>query len=263
MHNAGYKSCIQRQTDGMRYRGANVPVKAPVPDVVATQKRILESSLQIMDNKGVKRQLDATSTSGSSRSPSPNSSKEPCRFVPKRKPVHNQNIGASNDCTVTNSCTSNDISEKLPLLPLPTSDKCNMKLIEHAVPLSNAKLESTASARDAQEMKGEMTLRKSETHSLLSSCTTPLPENLLHNNEWDLLSCEIWKKYSDNKQSEEMYNRKMRLRDVLFHILSSPFPGCGLYVVGSSMNGFGCDTSDIDMCLMLRHHDVCVFLFSI
>ena len=31
---------------------------------------------------------------------------------------------------------------------------------------------------------------------------------------------------------------------------------CGLYVVGSSMNGFGSNTSDMDLCLMLCHSQV-------
>ena len=31
---------------------------------------------------------------------------------------------------------------------------------------------------------------------------------------------------------------------------------CGLYVVGSSMNGFGSRTSDMDMCLMLSQSEV-------
>jgi len=31
---------------------------------------------------------------------------------------------------------------------------------------------------------------------------------------------------------------------------------CGLYVIGSSMNGFGSSSSDMDLCLMLSHAEV-------
>lgn len=36
---------------------------------------------------------------------------------------------------------------------------------------------------------------------------------------------------------------------------------CGLYVVGSSLNGFGNNSSDMDLCLMITNKDVsyCVF----
>ena len=31
---------------------------------------------------------------------------------------------------------------------------------------------------------------------------------------------------------------------------------CGLYIVGSSMSGFGTKTSDMDLCLMLSPYEV-------
>ena len=34
---------------------------------------------------------------------------------------------------------------------------------------------------------------------------------------------------------------------------------CGLYVIGSSMNGFGSSSSDMDLCLMLSHAEVTGF----
>ena len=41
-----------------------------------------------------------------------------------------------------------------------------------------------------------------------------------------------------------------------FSIILCVIPDCGLYVVGSSMNGFGNITSDMDMCLMLSQSEV-------
>lgn len=34
------------------------------------------------------------------------------------------------------------------------------------------------------------------------------------------------------------------------------FPRYGLYLVGSTMNGFGSDKSDVDMCLHVRHTEM-------
>jgi len=31
---------------------------------------------------------------------------------------------------------------------------------------------------------------------------------------------------------------------------------CGLYIVGSSLNGFGTSRSDLDLCLMITQRDV-------
>lgn len=38
--------------------------------------------------------------------------------------------------------------------------------------------------------------------------------------------------------------------------LHSCFSVCGLYVVGSSLNGFGTNSSDMDLCLMITNKDV-------
>jgi poly(A) RNA polymerase GLD2 len=48
----------------------------------------------------------------------------------------------------------------------------------------------------------------------------------------------------------------MQLRDMLYYSVSSIFPRCGLYIVGSSLNGFGNSKSDMDLCLMITHLDL-------
>lgn len=55
------------------------------------------------------------------------------------------------------------------------------------------------------------------------------------------------------QQPPEMYSGKMQLREALNAVLKAVFPYAGLYVVGSSMNGFGTNKSDMDLCLMLTH----------
>ncbi|KAE9411969.1 hypothetical protein Angca_009467, partial [Angiostrongylus cantonensis] len=57
-------------------------------------------------------------------------------------------------------------------------------------------------------------------------------------------------------QSEKMLNRKLHLRDLLYHSICPVFPVCGLYVVGSSLNGFGSNTSGMDLCLMITSKDL-------
>ena len=39
-------------------------------------------------------------------------------------------------------------------------------------------------------------------------------------------------------------------------MIDSYIVDCGLYIVGSSMSGFGTKTSDMDLCLMLSPHQV-------
>jgi poly(A) RNA polymerase GLD2 len=37
-----------------------------------------------------------------------------------------------------------------------------------------------------------------------------------------------------------------------FNLLQSRFPQYGLFMVGSTLNGFGSNVSDVDMCLLVR-----------
>lgn len=83
-----------------------------------------------------------------------------------------------------------------------------------------------------------------------------LPKGLLQCCEWDSLSEEIWHKFVEHQQTDEIFMRKMRLRDAVYQVLKEAFSHCGLYVVGSSMNGFGTNSSDMDMCLMLTHYEI-------
>ncbi|XP_013391307.1 poly(A) RNA polymerase GLD2-like [Lingula anatina] len=85
------------------------------------------------------------------------------------------------------------------------------------------------------------------------SCIKPTPPP---GYKFDEMSQVIWNYCVKKRQTEEIFKRKMMLRDALYSILKGVFPYCGLYVVGSSMNGFGSNNSDMDMCLMLTHGEV-------
>ena len=57
--------------------------------------------------------------------------------------------------------------------------------------------------------------------------------------------------FANHIQNEDVFQRKMKLRHALSDIAEEVFTYCSLHVVGSSVNGFGSNSSDMDMCLML------------
>ncbi|KAK7116384.1 poly(A) RNA polymerase GLD2-like [Littorina saxatilis] len=57
--------------------------------------------------------------------------------------------------------------------------------------------------------------------------------------------------YNDFHQSEEDLKHKIILSKCLYAIVRDIFPGCRLFIVGSSLSGFGTHTSDMDLCLLV------------
>ncbi|XP_046400117.1 poly(A) RNA polymerase gld-2 homolog A-like isoform X2 [Ischnura elegans] len=82
------------------------------------------------------------------------------------------------------------------------------------------------------------------------------PTNLCSGGEWDKLSEGIWDKFFSNQQSEETFIKKMLLWKCLYVLIKNTFPRYGLYLVGSTMSGFGSDSSDVDMCLLVRYTEM-------
>ncbi|XP_067642222.1 poly(A) RNA polymerase gld-2 homolog B-like isoform X2 [Eurosta solidaginis] len=78
------------------------------------------------------------------------------------------------------------------------------------------------------------------------------PNTLLNKSKWDNLSLSIWNKFINSQQTEETFKQKMRLWRYLYIIIKNTYPRFGLYLVGSTISGFGADTSDVDMCLVSR-----------
>uniref|UniRef100_A0A1A9W310 PAP-associated domain-containing protein n=1 Tax=Glossina brevipalpis TaxID=37001 RepID=A0A1A9W310_9MUSC len=78
------------------------------------------------------------------------------------------------------------------------------------------------------------------------------PPALLSNTKWDHLSQGIWKKFISSQQTEETFKQKMRLWRYLYLLIKNAYPRYGLYLVGSTISGFGADSSDVDMCLVSR-----------
>ncbi|CAG0894526.1 unnamed protein product [Darwinula stevensoni] len=83
------------------------------------------------------------------------------------------------------------------------------------------------------------------------------PEHIIYpREELDLLSQEIWDKFMSMRQDDETLFRKHYLRTRIYTIIKHHFPYCRLYLVGSSMTGFGIGNSDVDMCLMISPGDI-------
>ncbi|KAL0821355.1 hypothetical protein ABMA28_005944 [Loxostege sticticalis] len=81
------------------------------------------------------------------------------------------------------------------------------------------------------------------------------PDDLLNGSKWDTLSQEMWDKFVKSQQTEETFRKKMNLWRYLYITIKSIFPRYGLYVVGSTMSGFGLESSDMDLCLYVRPLD--------
>lgn len=85
---------------------------------------------------------------------------------------------------------------------------------------------------------------------------TSAPNNLITGSMWDNLSQQIWSKFISNQQTEATYRNKMMLWKHLYVYIKTSYPKYGLFLVGSTMNGFGSDNSDVDMCLLVRHTEM-------
>lgn len=79
------------------------------------------------------------------------------------------------------------------------------------------------------------------------------PSELITGNEWDTLSHQIWEYYLNMQQTEKTYKNKIMLWKYLYTFIKTLFPRYGLFLVGSTMSGFGTNTSDVDMCLLVRY----------
>lgn len=101
---------------------------------------------------------------------------------------------------------------------------------------------------------GNMSNFKRQRLNNQSEAVSPGP--LLEITGYDKISTAMMNYFSKHHQAEEVYRKKMKLRDALYGIIQGVFPYCGLYAVGSSMSGFGTNKSDMDLCLMLTHEQI-------
>ncbi|VUZ39938.1 unnamed protein product [Hymenolepis diminuta] len=72
----------------------------------------------------------------------------------------------------------------------------------------------------------------------------------------DALSVQIWQLFIEKRQTPATYARKAHFKNALHMIISSVFENSRIYLVGSSLNGFGSDYSDADMCLVVTSQEL-------
>jgi len=66
----------------------------------------------------------------------------------------------------------------------------------------------------------------------------------------------MWDNFNSNVQSFECFSRKLQLKDAIHEMLKEIIPHIGVYIVGSSANGFGMNHSDVDICLMMTENEI-------
>lgn len=71
------------------------------------------------------------------------------------------------------------------------------------------------------------------------------------------LTRQIYETFLRARQSHATYILKARLREKLYNILKTKFDDhIDLYIVGSSINNLGSNTSDVDMCLIISEREI-------
>lgn len=78
------------------------------------------------------------------------------------------------------------------------------------------------------------------------------PVNLLNGGPFDQLNQAIWDVFVAKTQKEETYISKLETWKSLFLMVKNYLNSYGLFIVGSTMSGFGLESSDIDMCLLTK-----------
>ncbi|KAK9887622.1 hypothetical protein WA026_023581 [Henosepilachna vigintioctopunctata] len=80
----------------------------------------------------------------------------------------------------------------------------------------------------------------------------PNPEMLLNGSPSDHLNQAMWDVFMLKAQKESTYINKLETWKSIFLSIKSCLNSYGLFIVGSTMSGFGLESSDIDMCLLTK-----------
>ncbi|KAL0109212.1 hypothetical protein PUN28_014359 [Cardiocondyla obscurior] len=81
---------------------------------------------------------------------------------------------------------------------------------------------------------------------------TSTPNNLVTGSSWDDLSKQVWDKFITHQQTEITYKKKIMLWKHLNALMRILYPNCHVFLVGSTMNGFASNDSDVDVCLLVK-----------
>ncbi|XP_050293013.1 poly(A) RNA polymerase gld-2 homolog A-like [Anthonomus grandis grandis] len=80
----------------------------------------------------------------------------------------------------------------------------------------------------------------------------PHPPQLLNGGPYDSLSTSLYDVFKVKAQTKKSFENKIQIWKDLFLYIRGCLTNYALYIVGSTMTGFGLDSSDIDMCLLIR-----------
>lgn len=130
------------------------------------------------------------------------------------------------------------------------SGRIGLSAFQQNVPLQQQ--QQRCLSDDASSKKAVPSASSSGCSSIASS---PSPPFMMIDRHMEI-SRNIIKFYDTNVQTNDLFTKKMQLRQAIYSIIKDVFPYCGLYVVGSSMNGFGGVKSDMDMCLMICQQEI-------
>ncbi|XP_053670634.1 poly(A) RNA polymerase gld-2 homolog A-like [Anopheles nili] len=166
--------------------------------------------------------------------------------------------------TVIDTSSSNSSSASLSLSVVPPNDfyalqsgqpKSRRYLRRNS--LSSYNSSSIGSCSSNGSSSSSCTSISSNSSSNINSNTAPVAHMLTaagsNTDKCDiLLSRTIWERFFFAQQTEAKYLKKMQLWRELYICIKKGFPKYSLYLVGSTITGFGADNSDVDMCLVSR-----------
>jgi len=107
----------------------------------------------------------------------------------------------------------------------------------------------------SDDVSSKKTVPSASSSGCSSIASSPSPPFMMIDRHMEI-SRNIIKFYDMNVQTNKHFTKKMQLRQSIYSIIKDVFPYCGLYVVGSSMNGFGGVKSDMDVCLMICQQEI-------
>jgi len=133
------------------------------------------------------------------------------------------------------------------------SGRVGSTLLQQNPPYQQQQQQQRLSSDDSATKKNDSASASSSGCSSVASSPSP-PFMMI--DRYPEISRNMVKFYDCNVQTNDLFTKKMQLRQAIYTIIKDVFPYCGLYVVGSSMNGFGGVKSDMDMCLMICQQEI-------
>ncbi|XP_071964879.1 poly(A) RNA polymerase GLD2-like [Antedon mediterranea] len=130
---------------------------------------------------------------------------------------------------------------------------------------NNVNEQPTKRKRRRDDDNGSSSKKKKDTSSIPCTQTPQTSKNATPSRvpptgtsltDTDMLSKDIWEHFLERKQTKADLRRKVALRNDLATVIQFLYPYGGLFLVGSSMNGFGSTDSDVDMCLMISNETI-------